>query len=233
MRRAAALAISFVLLALSATFTLARDTWVRGYVRKDGTYVQGHYRSAPDGNFWNNYSAKGNVNPYTGKKGYELPPPGYGSDVWVNGYFRADGTYVPGYWRSAPDGNLWNNFSTWGNINPYTGELGTRLPDTRPSTSARTMIPLPQTGPPSWQLPAVPSYSSNNSSWEASSRARIASELAQEFGVHVDASSRSWLELSDLQSRYRKAREVKQELGVTLDPNAHPWLDMSEMLSRH
>lgn len=48
---------------------LAKDTYVKGYTRKDGTYVQPHYRSAPDGNAYNNYSTKGNVNPYTGKEG--------------------------------------------------------------------------------------------------------------------------------------------------------------------
>jgi hypothetical protein len=45
----------------------ARDVHVRGYFRKDGTYVQPHYRSAPDGNPYNNFSFPGNVNPYTGK----------------------------------------------------------------------------------------------------------------------------------------------------------------------
>src|SRR5262245_45661991 len=40
---------------------------VRGYFRKDGTYVQPHMRSAPDGNPYNNWSFPGNINPYTGK----------------------------------------------------------------------------------------------------------------------------------------------------------------------
>ncbi len=40
---------------------------VKGYYRKDGTYVQPHYRSAPDSNPFNNYSFPGNTNPYTGK----------------------------------------------------------------------------------------------------------------------------------------------------------------------
>jgi hypothetical protein len=40
---------------------------VRGYFRKNGTYVQPHYRSLPDGNPYNNYSYPGNINPYTGK----------------------------------------------------------------------------------------------------------------------------------------------------------------------
>jgi hypothetical protein len=47
------------------------------------------------------------------------------ADVWVNGYQRSDGTYVKGHWRSDPDGNFWNNYSTKGNINPYTGKEGT------------------------------------------------------------------------------------------------------------
>lgn len=52
---------------------------VRGYTRKDGTYVAPHYRSKPDGNFSNNWSTKGNINPYTGKEGTLTgPPAGYG-----------------------------------------------------------------------------------------------------------------------------------------------------------
>ena len=44
------------------------QTWVNPYTRKDGTHVDGHYRSSPDGNPYNNYSYPGNVNPYTGKQ---------------------------------------------------------------------------------------------------------------------------------------------------------------------
>lgn len=40
--------------------------WVNGYTRSNGTYVQGHYRSNPDGNPYNNWSYPGNTNPYTG-----------------------------------------------------------------------------------------------------------------------------------------------------------------------
>ena len=40
---------------------------VRGYYRKDGTYVRPHYRTAPDGNPYNNYSFPGNYNPNTGR----------------------------------------------------------------------------------------------------------------------------------------------------------------------
>lgn len=43
------------------------------------------------------------------------------ADVWVNGYYRSNGTYVKGHYRSSPDGNPYNNWSYPGNTNPYTG----------------------------------------------------------------------------------------------------------------
>lgn len=46
---------------------------VRGYTKKNGTYVQPHYKSSPDKSKFNNYSTKGNYNPYTGKKGVVDP----------------------------------------------------------------------------------------------------------------------------------------------------------------
>ena len=47
--------------------------YVKPYTRKDGTRVRGHYRTNPDGNIHNNWSTKGNVNPFTGKKGTKDP----------------------------------------------------------------------------------------------------------------------------------------------------------------
>jgi hypothetical protein len=46
------------------------------------------------------------------------------ADVWVDGYFRSDGTYVQGHYRSSPDSSVTNNWSYSGNTNPYTGEVG-------------------------------------------------------------------------------------------------------------
>jgi hypothetical protein len=48
---------------------LARDTTVKGRVRKDGKYVAPHHRTAPNKTRTDNYSSKPNVNPYTGKSG--------------------------------------------------------------------------------------------------------------------------------------------------------------------
>lgn len=42
---------------------------VRGYTRKDGTYVAPHYQTNPDSTRLNNWSTVGNVNLYTGKPG--------------------------------------------------------------------------------------------------------------------------------------------------------------------
>src|SRR5262245_35677544 len=50
----AALLLNFLLLLGLSGAAVAGDTFVNGYVRRDGTYVQPHVRSAPDGNPWNN-----------------------------------------------------------------------------------------------------------------------------------------------------------------------------------
>lgn len=42
----------------------------KGYYKKNGTYVQGHYKTTPDRTNHNNYSTRGNTNPTTGSKGY-------------------------------------------------------------------------------------------------------------------------------------------------------------------
>src|SRR5689334_12977417 len=51
-----------------------------------------------------------------------------GDDVYVNGYSRRDGTYVQPHMRSAPDSSYNNNWSTYPNVNPYTGQQGTKAP---------------------------------------------------------------------------------------------------------
>lgn len=43
--------------------------------------------------------------------------------VYVNGYYRSNGTWVNGYERTSPDGNPYNNYSFPGNYNPNTGEI--------------------------------------------------------------------------------------------------------------
>ena len=50
------------------------STRVRGYYKPStGSYVAPHYRSSPNSTRYDNYSTKGNSNPYTGKKGSTSP----------------------------------------------------------------------------------------------------------------------------------------------------------------
>jgi hypothetical protein len=42
----------------------------------------------------------------------------------VNGYIRKDGTYVQPYMRSSPNAYKFDNYSSQGNTNPYTGQRG-------------------------------------------------------------------------------------------------------------
>ena len=46
--------------------------------------------------------------------------------VYVGGYTKSNGTYVAPHYRSDPDGYSGNNWSTYPNINPYTGKMGTK-----------------------------------------------------------------------------------------------------------
>jgi hypothetical protein len=67
-----------IVLFFVTTFSFAQtQVWVNGYYRSNGTYVQGHYRTAPDQKFHNNWSTIGNVNPHTGKPGYKKPYSNY------------------------------------------------------------------------------------------------------------------------------------------------------------
>ncbi len=43
----------------------------------------------------------------------------------VSGYFRSNGTYVQPYYRSDSNSTVRDNYSYYGNVNPYTGNLGT------------------------------------------------------------------------------------------------------------
>lgn len=70
-----------------ANFSYAKDVYVKGYTRQDGTYVQPHYRSSPDIYVNNNWSTKGNINPYTGAKGTQ---PRRNEGYWGAGYNKSN-----------------------------------------------------------------------------------------------------------------------------------------------
>ncbi|MDO8714053.1 MAG: hypothetical protein Q7K13_06195 [Polynucleobacter sp.] len=73
------LLISVVLVLLFSQYSYAKKdesgntNSVRGYTKKDGTYVAPHKRTNPNGTQRDNWSSKPNYNPYTGKEGKKEP----------------------------------------------------------------------------------------------------------------------------------------------------------------
>lgn len=60
------------------TGTASAQVYVKPHVTRDGTYVEGHQRTAPNSTKLDNYTTQGNVNPYTGQAGTVnpfTPPP--------------------------------------------------------------------------------------------------------------------------------------------------------------
>jgi hypothetical protein len=84
--------------------TVNSQVHVKGHYR-NGTYVRPHYRSNPDGNFYNNWSTKGNYNPYTGAEGTRVTPP----------------------YHSSSNRYSYNNWGTGVSYNPYAELAGTRV----------------------------------------------------------------------------------------------------------
>ena len=94
MNTRAFLMMGFAILAVSPAMAQTPQ-YNRGGVRSDGTYVQPHMTTKPDGNRFNNWSTQGNVNPYTGRSGtvdpYATPAPrtpGYGQSYGTTGRRR-------------------------------------------------------------------------------------------------------------------------------------------------
>lgn len=48
------------------------------------------------------------------------------ADHYVNGYYRSNGTYVQPHMQSDPNQYRYDNYSSQGNTNPYTGQQGTQ-----------------------------------------------------------------------------------------------------------
>ncbi len=51
------------------------------------------------------------------------------TSTYVSGYTNSNGTYVQGYYRTTPNTTRNDNYSTVGNVNPYTGSYGTKPAD--------------------------------------------------------------------------------------------------------
>lgn len=95
------------------------------------------------------------------------------SQVWVNGYTPSNGTYVQGYYRTAPDYTVNNNWTTLGNVNPHNGKAGTLPRSTSYTSTTYTTPTYPTTSynastnytTPTYTTPtyyATPTYSSSS-----------------------------------------------------------------------
>ena len=79
------------------------------------------------------------------------------ASVYVRGYYRSNGTYVAPHYRSSPNSTYLDNYSYQGNINPYTGSVGTKSYD--------PIYPSYSSTPSYNYTPNIRTYSSSNYGW--------------------------------------------------------------------
>jgi len=115
------LVLSFVLPLLIIVPNPVLAKYVNGYYRKDGTYVRGYYRSDHNSNYtytpsYDTSSRRSNTDYtiylYKGNSYYKTVPKS--NLIFVQGYYRADGTYVRPHFRTHPNDFLTDNFSYLG-----------------------------------------------------------------------------------------------------------------------
>lgn len=63
------LGIAIAALAFCVSISEAKSTRVKSSITKTGTYKSTHMRTSPNKTKIDNWSTKGNANPYTGKQG--------------------------------------------------------------------------------------------------------------------------------------------------------------------
>ena len=89
-------------------------TTVSGYTRSNGTYVQSHVRTMPNNTNWDNFSTKGNCNPFTGSTGYRARDYSSGAYNYGAGHTIHTGSRGGQYYYNSnghktyvPKRNLW------------------------------------------------------------------------------------------------------------------------------
>lgn len=85
------------------------------------------------------------------KQNYVAPPAptsNTSSDVkFQDGYIKTDGTVVDPHFKTKANKTNKDNFSTKGNVNPYTGKAGTKAKDYSPDAQNYGKGKVIQTGP--------------------------------------------------------------------------------------
>ncbi|WP_115867373.1 hypothetical protein [Marinoscillum furvescens] len=81
--------------------TNPEHVYVMPYIRSDGTFVQGHYRTSPNETNRDNFSTIGNTNPYTGRPGWIQPDNYYSYSDSDRSFQRASDELRSGNYESA------------------------------------------------------------------------------------------------------------------------------------
>jgi len=88
------LTFTLILVMLLSGVALAKDVYVKGYAKQNGTYMESSHRTGPNTTRNDNYSTRGNVNSYTGQSGTKIPDP---DGVGNNPYVDINKRQLPGY----------------------------------------------------------------------------------------------------------------------------------------
>ena len=133
--------IFLILFVFIVSFLFAGKVWVNGYYRTNGTYVSGYYRNTPSITIKSSTTKSSTLSgsyfessflTTTPKKITTISNSTYSTNLsktdytTVNSYIKKNGTIVQSYNRSTADNNFYNNWSTKGNTNPFTGKTGTK-----------------------------------------------------------------------------------------------------------
>jgi molybdate-binding protein len=81
---------------------IPKTVFVNGYFRTNGTYVKSYYRSPSTSYVLDNVKIRPFVVENGSYKGEISETTGRPKTVPVDGYYRKDGTYVKGHYRSSP-----------------------------------------------------------------------------------------------------------------------------------
>ena len=84
-----------------------KTTTISGYSRSNGTYVQPHVRTMPNSVNWDNYSTKGNSNPYTGSKGFRAKDYSSGAYNYGRGHTIHTGSRGGQYYNNSKGNRIY------------------------------------------------------------------------------------------------------------------------------
>lgn len=196
--------------------TVGAQVKVRGYFRKDGTYVKPHFRSNPDGNPYNNYSFPGNYNPNTGKISPGNP------ETYLNNYYN----------KKSPTLYLPETSHPTDSSSPYKDETtkpSNYLP--KPSKNSNSYVPKkPIKKLDSGTFKYAPK--TKNTDYIDGSKMQWVKWIKDDFGINVDYKNYTSSQLSELHSKLSWAKWLKSDFGINVDSSKYTSYELSDLHSR-